>query len=300
MATYTIKDLEKLSGIKAHTIRIWEKRYGLIEPQRTSTNIRTYCDVDLKHLLNISFLNRHGLKISKIAKLSSDEVNEKINHLQQNMSDVESQVESLAISMIDLDEDKFEKILTRSVIQMGFEETFIRIIYPFFYKIGIMWQTGAINPAQEHFVSNLIRQKLTVAIDSQITLNGADHKSFLLFLPEGELHELGLLFFAYLIKKRGHKLIYLGQSVPLNDLIEINRLIPTDYIVTALVSSFNGKDVYSYVLSLAEKLQSKTIYISGSQTESLSQDKLPDQVQILSSPVEFVEVLNNFSNQSLN
>ena len=300
MATYTIKDLEKLSGIKAHTIRIWEKRYGLIEPQRTSTNIRTYCDVDLKHLLNISFLNRHGLKISKIAQLSKDEVREKINHLQQNLSDVESQVESLAISMVELDEDKFEKILNRSVIQMGFEETFIKVIYPFFSKIGIMWQTGAINPAQEHFVSNLIRQKLTVAIDSQLTLNGIEHKSFLLFLPEGEMHELGLLFFAYLIKKRGHKLIYLGQSVPLADVVEINKIRPTDYIVTAFVSSFNGKDVYSYVLNLSEKLHTNKLYISGSQTDSLTHEELPSQVKIISSPVEFVEILNNIPNKSLN
>lgn len=295
MANYTIKDLEKLSGIKAHTIRIWEKRYGLIEPQRTQTNIRTYCDVDLKQLLNISFLNRHGLKISKIARLSQVEVREKINHLQQNMSDLESQIESLSVAMIDLDEDKFEKLLSRSIIQLGFEETIIKIIYPFFYKVGIMWQTGAINPAQEHFVSNLIRQKLIVAIDSQLTTNGNNQKSFLLFLPEGEQHEIGLLFFAYLIKKRGFKLIYLGQSVPMSDFLEIIRFRPPNYIVTSFVSTFSGQNINKYVLKLSEKLTSETLYISGFQTNTISLNELPARVKVVSSPVEFADILNNIS-----
>ena len=291
MATHTIKDLEKLSGIKAHTIRIWEKRYGLIEPQRTSTNIRTYCDLDLKRLLNISLLNQNGLKISKIARLSNDELSDKIHHLQQNSTDTESQIKSLAIAMIELDEEKFEKIISRAVIQLGFEDTIIKVIYPFFKKIGIMWQTGIINPAQEHFVSNLIRQKLIVAIDSQINLNHSNFKSFILFLPEGELHELGLLFFAYMIKKRGHRLIYLGQSVPMNDLIEVAKLRPSDYIVTAFVSSINGKDISIYLKNLSERLADEIIYISGNQTETIS-DKLPSNVKTVSSPIEFIDVLD--------
>jgi DNA-binding transcriptional MerR regulator len=292
MATYTIKDLEKLSGIKAHTIRIWEKRYGLIEPQRTSTNIRTYCDLDLKRLLNISLLNHNGLKISKIARLSNDELSDKIHHLQQNSTDTESQIKSLAIAMIELDEEKFEKIISRAVIQLGFEDTIIKVIYPFFQKIGIMWQTGIINPAQEHFVSNLIRQKLIVAIDSQININHSNYKSFILFLPEGELHELGLLFFAYLIKKRGHRLIYLGQSVPMNDLIEVAKLRPADYIVTAFVSSINGQDISQYLKNLSERLADEIIFISGSQTENIS-DNLPSNVKSVSSPIEFIDVLED-------
>ena len=299
MATYTIKDLEKLSGIKAHTIRIWEKRYGLIEPERTSTNIRTYCDLDLKRLLNISLLNQNGLKISKIARLSNDELSDKINHLQQNSTDTESQIKSLALSMIELDEEKFEKIISRVVIQLGFEDTMINVIYPFFQRIGIMWQTGIINPAQEHFVSNLIRQKLIVAIDSQININQTSHKSFILFLPEGELHELGLLFFAYLIKKRGHRLLYLGQSVPMNDLIEITRLKPSDYIVTSFVSSINGQDISLYLKNLSERLKNETIFISGGQTENLT-GELPSNVKTVSSPLEFVDILDKISSFSTN
>lgn len=291
MANYTIKDLEKLSGIKAHTIRIWEKRYQLIEPQRTLTNIRSYCDIDLKRLMNISMLNRNGVKISKIAKLSPDEITNKVNQLQQHFTDAESQVESLAISMIDLDEDKFEKILARAIIQMGFETTMIKVIYPFFMKVGLMWQTGSINPAREHFVSNLIRQKLIVAIDSQINSSTEKTKNFLLFLPEGEMHELGLLFFAYLLRIRGHKIIYLGQSVPINDIEEIVKVKHFDHILTSIVTSSNGQDIHRYIESLSGLFTDNLIYISGGQTENLEK-KLPSNIKIISSPVEFIQELD--------
>ena len=175
--------------------------------------------------MNISLLNRNGLKISKLARLSNEEINEKINQLIQRYSDTESLIENLTIAMIELDEGKLEKILSRAIMQLGFEETIIKILYPFLIKIGVMWQTGVINPAQEHFITNLIRQKLMVAIDALITANNPNSKTFVLFLPEGEYHELGLLFFYYLVKRRGHQVIYLGQSVPFNDLIETKKLI---------------------------------------------------------------------------
>jgi DNA-binding transcriptional MerR regulator len=167
MAAYSIRDLERLSGIKAHTIRIWEKRYGLIEPRRTTTNIRTYCDTELKKILNVSLLNRNGLKISKIVCMSSQEIADQVSRITHFMPDEQSQIEGLTTAMIDFDEARFERIIARSVIQFGFEDTLIKIIYPFFVKIGLMWQTGTVNPAQEHFVTNLVRQKVMVAIDNQ-------------------------------------------------------------------------------------------------------------------------------------
>jgi len=226
MANYSIRDLEKLSGIKAHTIRIWEKRYQLIQPRRTSTNIRYYSDNELKKLLNISILHRHGYRISKIAQLDNDEIHERIREITNEGCDFISQVENLVIAMIELDENKFEKILSKSIIRIGFEETIIKLVYPLFEKIGILWVTGTINPAQEHFMSNLIRQKLVSAIDGQISSDSSASKKFILFLPEGELHELGLLFYSFMLKKSGHQVIYLGQSVPFHDLIEINEIKP--------------------------------------------------------------------------
>ncbi len=294
MATYTIRDLEKLSGIKAHTIRIWEKRYNIIAPQRTATNIRNYCDGELKKLLNISLLNRNGIKISKLAKLSNEEINEKINQFIQSYSDAESFVDNLSIAMIDFDEVKLEKILAGAIMQMGFEETIIKILYPFLMKIGVMWQTGTINPAQEHFITNLIRQKLIVAIDGLISGNNPYSIRFTLFLPEGEFHELGLLFFHYLIKRRGHQVIYLGQSVPLNDLFETKRLKPAHYLVTAFVSHIGGKDIIKYSKTLADKFPEQVIYLSGCQTANIK-DRLPQNVKVIASPVAFREELNRIA-----
>ncbi|MBN1413987.1 MAG: MerR family transcriptional regulator [Bacteroidales bacterium] len=290
MGAYSIRDLERLSGIKAHTIRIWEKRYGLIEPHRTTTNIRTYCDSELKKLMNISILNRHGIKISKIAQFNQKEINDKINAIMQHISDDQSQIEALTIAMIEYDEVKFERILARSILQFGFEDTIIKIIYPFLVKIGLMWQTGNINPAQEHFVSGLMRQKIYVAIDSMINDRKADSKQFLFFLPEGEWHELGILFFAYLAKKRGHQIIYLGQSVPLSDVVEIMRIKSFDALITAFVSSINKRNIQSYIEMLGEKTGYKPLFVSGLQTENHRHD-FPSHATVIISPLHFIEEL---------
>jgi MerR family transcriptional regulator, light-induced transcriptional regulator len=294
MANYTIKDLERLSGIKAHTIRIWEKRYGLIEPERTLTNIRTYCDAELRKLLNISVLNRNGYKISRIVKLSHEEITDNINKLTENPTDTESQIENLAIAMIDLDESKFEKILSRAIMQLGFEDTVIRVLNPFLVRIGIMWQTGSINPAQEHFVSNLIRQKILVAIDSQISGENRDSKTFLLFLPEGERHELGLLFANYMIRKRGHKVIYLGQNVPLSNLEEIIKIRHIDYLLTAFVTNASNLDLTKYLANLENISKNKPIFLSGEQIISYKGKLLKNQ-KILDSPHSLISELNYIS-----
>jgi DNA-binding transcriptional MerR regulator len=294
MGTYTIRELENLSGIKAHTIRIWEKRYGLVAPQRTSTNIRSYCDSELKKLLNISILNRKGFKISKIARMSSDEINSKINQLVQDVTSTESQIESLTLAMIDLDEYRFEQVLAKTIIQFGFEETITRILYPFFTRVGILWQTGSVNPAQEHFISNLVRQKLFTAIDGLISAAKPEGKRFVFFLPEDELHEIGLLYCCYLTKKRGHNTIYLGQSVPLNDLKEVVRIGQVDYLVTAFISSFKGNDLNAYIRILSDTFLNKTIYLSGYQSLYLT-DPIPDNIKRVASPYQFLEEIEKIS-----
>ena len=172
MANYSIRDLENFTGIKAHTLRIWEKRYNIVKPKRTCTNIRYYDDEDLKKLLNISILNRNGIKISNIVEMSDQAISEKVMSFASTKTDTDTQVESLVVAMIDLDERKFEKIFTTAVLRLGFEETVLRILYPFFERIGILWQIGTISPAQEHFISNLIRQKLIVAREGLEELYG--------------------------------------------------------------------------------------------------------------------------------
>ena len=267
MAIYSIKDIEKLSGIKAHTIRIWEKRYRLVEPKRTDTNIRYYDDQDLKKLLNVALLNRNGHRISQIANLGVEELNKKIQNLSNEHRDNESRIDDLIISMIEMDERQFEKVLSTAIMQSGFENTILYTLYPFFEKIGILWLTGAINPAQEHFISNLVRQKLIVAIDGIVDRSDANNKHFVLFLPENELHELGLLFKAYLLKKRGHKITYLGQSVPFEDIKKVSDLLNPDYFVTSFYTAITGESINDYLKKLSENLGGKNILFSNSDPE---------------------------------
>lgn len=263
MSTYSIKDLEQLSGIKAHTLRIWEQRYNLLNPKRTDTNIRFYDDDDLKLILNVALLNDNGFKISKIASMASHEIRDEVIKLTDRSLTHDDQIHALTICMIEMDEERFDKILSTNIIKLGFEQTMLNIIYPFMSKIGVLWQTGAINPAQEHFISNLVRQKLIVAIDGQIYHGGG--KKFLLFLPEGELHEISILFASYLIKSKGHKVIYLGQSTPNDDLLSVFKLHQPEYLLTVITTSPSSEYVQEYVNALSDRFSSCHILVTGYQ-----------------------------------
>jgi DNA-binding transcriptional MerR regulator len=299
MGAYTIRELENLSGIKAHTIRIWEKRYGLIAPQRTSTNIRTYCDSELRKLLNISILNRNGLKISKIARLSQGEIAQQVNHFNENVTSTENQVESLALAMIDMDEYKFEQVLARSIIKFGFEEAVMHVLYPFFVKVGLMWQTGSITPVQEHFVSGIIRQKFFVAIDSLVSNDKPGVPRFVFFLPEGEYHEFGLLFFCYLAKKRGFQTIYLGQSLPVEDLPDLVLSKKIDYLVTSSSTSINGNNIMTFIEQLSSLFPDQVVFVSGSGPRQIT-EKIPAKVILIHTPSEFISKLETIGGQVKN
>lgn len=292
MASYSIKDLEELSGIKAHTIRIWEKRYGIVIPERTDTNIRLYSDEDLKKLLNISILNRHGLKISRLSKLTLSELREKVIYISRESADSKTQIENLIISMLELDEWKFDKILSDSIIKIGFEETLVQIMHPFFEKIGLLWQTGSINPAQEHFVSNLLRQKLIVAIDGQSPVTNHDAPAFILFLHEKELHELGLLFYSYLLKKKGIKVIYLGQAVPFDDLKVITRIQKARYFLTSFTTGISEKALKDYLTNMSESFSGQTIFFTGYQVDKIN-GNLPGNLVRVESVKHFQEIISN-------
>lgn len=286
MSTYSIKDLERLTGIKAHTIRIWEKRYDIIDPSRTDSNIRWYNDEDLKKLLNVSILNRHGYKISRIASLSRKEINQKIMEVVKPESDYLSQIESLVVSMIELNEDRFEKILNQSIMKIGFEETLYYVIYPFFEKIGLLWQTGTINPAQEHFISNLIRMKMCVAINSLPLVTNPNAKKMILFLPEWELHEIGLLTYNYLARKIGINVIYLGQNIPYKDLVSVAKTIEPDILATYFVSAITKEEMQRYLNALSKQFSKQFILVSGIQAATIDFE-LSDYTKLLSSAKAF-------------
>jgi len=299
MSSYSIKDLEHLSGIKAHTLRIWEQRYNLVEPKRTDTNIRYYDDADLKLILNVALLNNNGLKISKIAKMSHEEIRDKVIELTEGTLAYEDQVYALTVSMIEIDEEGFNRILSINQRSMGFDETMLRVIYPFLAKIGLLWQIGSITPAQEHFISNLIRQKLIVAIDQYVYQGGG--KKFLLFLPEGELHEISLLFAAYLIKREGHKVIYLGQSTPQGDLEEVYKYHQPEYLITVVTTSPELDSLQDYLVDLSKTFSKSQIIISGYQV--LRADlKLPGNIKVMEKIEEvkgFVEAIDDTNKEKV-
>jgi MerR family transcriptional regulator, light-induced transcriptional regulator len=262
MAHYSIKDLEKMSGIQAHTIRIWEKRYKLIIPVRTDTNIRVYSDDDLKRILNVALLNRKGLKISKIAKLTVEEMNRKIMDLSNDTLSNDVQVESLVVSMIELNESKIEKIVRDLVAERGLEETITHVIYPFLRKSGALWLTGKINPGQEHFVSNIIRRKLFAAIDG-LPQPKEGSPIVVMFLPEGEYHEIGMLFYMYILRKHGYKPLYMGPSVPFRDVIETQQKLGAEYLFTAFITTLQDFSFTEYTIKLAKTFKKLKIILAG-------------------------------------
>lgn len=259
MAVYSIKELEKLSGIKAHTIRIWEKRYSLIEPHRTNTNIRYYTDNDLKKILNVAALNRHGIKISSIAKLNRLELKEEILRVSTTSNSNDTIIDSMVIAMIDLDEYKLEALIDKSIKNIGIKTTVTDVLYPFLGKVGILWQSGDVYPAQEHFVSYLIRQKIIAATNQISNPFNPAGKKFLLLLPEGEWHEIALLFAQYLIKQANHEVIYLGQSVPYSDVLAIGAAKRIDYIMISRSTNQSGFDLDLYLEELGVAFPDKKI-----------------------------------------
>lgn len=266
MNAFTIKDLENLSGIKAHTIRIWEQRYSFLQPQRTETNIRYYSNEELKKLLNIALLNKYGYKISHIDKMTSEEIRDKIMALNQHQAQQERMINDLIKEMIDLDIARFEEILDQYISARGVERAIVQIIFPFLEKIGLLWLTNHINPAQEHLVTNIIRQKLIVGIEgcnTHMQLN----KTILLFLPEGEHHELGLLYMYYLLKSRGVKTMYLGANVPVRDLEYVVKLKKPDYVYTHLTSVAGNFSFDRFLNQVHAKIPEAKVIISGLLTQ---------------------------------
>ncbi len=294
MSNYSIKEIEQLSGIKAHTLRIWEQRYDFIKPKRTETNIRYYDDEDLKLVLNISLLKDNGLKISRICCMTVEDLQSEVKKLMEKKMGYPEQIQGLTLAMLELDEDRFDKILNTNILRVGFERTLLSLIHPFFQKIGILWQIGAITPAQEHFISNLVRQKLIVAIDGQLVNSANFNKKYLLFLPENEMHEMSLLFSAFILKSRNNRVIYLGQNVPFEDIVEISGEHHPDYLLTVMTSYPPKEEVQEYVNKLSSHFNITQLIISGQHVVGQEMD-LPDNVILLKKLGDLIEFSDKVS-----
>lgn len=231
MQEFSIKELENYTGIKAHTIRIWEQRYGLLAPDRTGTNIRKYTDKDLKYLLNVSLLINAGHKISQIAKLSDEALSEAVSQCANTGNQEHHVMHLLKIAMLNYDEVLFHHAIDPLIAELGLEVTYRDVLMPFLRQIGILWQANVICPAQEHFISALIRQKVFGLIEKLGVTNPLSGRPLVMFLPDLEIHELSLIMIHYLLRKHGMRSIFLGQSVPLDDLVQVHqRLGEADFV----------------------------------------------------------------------
>ena len=282
---YSIKDLEVLSGVKAHTIRIWEKRYRLLKPERTNTNIRLYNDNDLKKMLNVSLLVRHGFKISKVAAWNEGKVRDVILEITKSKTLESDYIDRLIFCMVNFDLDGFIKLTDNVIERFGLEEAVFKIFFQLFIQIGTYWQVGSIFPAQEHFVAHIFRQKIIGEIEK--LKNGNTRNSTVLFyLPENELHELSLLFYAFLAHKQGYTVIYLGQSVPFQDLTELSKHLKLDYIFTAFINSTQKEELEEYIHNLKELFNRQKVFITGGQIEQ-HRPLLPGDVKVIKDISDF-------------
>ena len=290
MDNYSIKDIEAISGIKAHTIRMWEQRYNFLKPCRTSTNIRYYSCEELKKLLNVSILNKHGYKISHIECMCLAEMEEKILSLNTANAGHERTMIKLLNEMVDKNAENFEKILDKQIAQYGMEKTILEIVYPFLEKTGITWKSCCLGLTEHHLVTPIIRQKLVVAIDGVVSQNKTT-KSFLLFLPEGEQQELGILFIYYLLKRKGMPVIYLGANVPVNDVAYVSNLKKPGTIITHIISKISSSGLQKIINELNKSLFGPEVFISISSARDFKR-KLPGHFHLKPS---LSEIVNQFS-----
>jgi DNA-binding transcriptional MerR regulator len=293
--SFSIKNLEHLSGIKAHTIRIWEKRYNLFEPERTDTNIRLYNLESLQKLLNVTLLYNNGYKISKIASFSSQEITENVHKLTINKNADDWSIGLFKLAMINFDQRLFTKTFNDLLEQFSFSEVFKNVFVPLMNELGVLWQTNSISPSHEHFITSLVKQKIhAMCEDLQQKSTRRTDRRFVLFLPDNEIHELGLLYLQYEVLNNGFQCVFLGQSVPiesLNNLVDIGEPItfityftiePTQDKIKAYLNTFNSE--------IIENIDSE-LWILGYQVQFMS-DEMPDKIRKFKSIDDVIYALN--------
>ncbi|MFY9151524.1 MAG: MerR family transcriptional regulator [Prolixibacteraceae bacterium] len=290
MTLYSIKDLEYLSGIKAHTIRIWEKRYGLLDPNRTDTNIRSYSDDDVRKILNVALLVKNGYKISSVASFDDVKIQAEVLRINKISNDPDKSIDQLIFHTLNFDVFEFEQFVDQLITKTGLSKTMQNVVFPFFDRVGILWQTGSIFAAHEHFVSNLIRNRLIREI-------GRFHiqetsKTALFFLRENEMHEIGLLYSYFLAAESGLHCIYLGQSLPFADLANLLVNSKFDFVVTSFVNAIEKPELEQYLANLSLVFNRNKILISGRQIAIL-QPELPSNVQVVKNSNDFVRKISS-------
>ena len=293
---FTIKDLENFSGIKAHTIRIWEKRYNLFEPNRTDSNIRYYNIESLQKILNISLLNNNGLKISKIAALTEKGIEQEVKELIFKDGFESQAANSLKLAMLNFDESLFNKIYNSLIQQFNFRTVFTKIFMPFLNEIGVLWQINTITPAHEHFITNLIKQKIHINIEKlQVSQSKEEAQKYVLYLPLNEIHDLGLLYLHFELLFHGHNSIYLGQSVPVENLNDLQKVYDNICFVTYLTVEPSKESIENYLEEVNSKVlknSKDTLWVLGAKM-ALFDENLVDlsKMKVFKSPLELLNIL---------
>lgn len=295
-STFSIKDLECFGGVKAHTIRMWERRYELLKPKRTATNIRYYDLSDLQKLLNVTFLLEHDYKISKIAENSTQEIANLVQDYvtKQQVGTNHHAISTFKIAMMNFDHYLFTKTYNSLSERMDFRTLFFQVFIPLLEEIGLLWQSNAINPAHEHFISNLIRQKMQVKIEMQSAQQTNSSKTFVLFLPENEIHDLGLIFLHYEIASKGYRCIYLGQSIQTESLKYLVETQKEAYFVSYLTINTNGISIREFAdqFNTAVACDKAQLFLLGRLIQEEDQRDMPANVHLIKNIDAFRTLLN--------
>ena len=293
-SVFSIKDLENLSGIKAHTIRIWEKRYNILEPMRSTTNIRNYDLSNLQKLLNIVLLHNYGYKISRIAEHSSEKIELLVREIISEKSSKNHAINAFKMAMMNFDQVLFFKTYSNLLSEKSFREVFYEVIIPLMNEIGLLWQSGTITPAQEHFISFLIKQKLLVNTEKiQVLEPTRTDKIFVLYLPENEIHELGLMYLNYEILLHGYKTIYLGESVPVSSLKDMKQYFDNIIYISYLTVQPVRDDIDKYLKEITTEVidANSEIWLLGRMTEFIDVKSLSSSVSVFNSISDLVQKL---------
>jgi len=294
-SNFSIKDLENLSGIKAHTIRIWEKRYNLLQPNRTETNIRFYSLANLQKLLNVTFLYNHGFKISKIAKLGEDRIPKVVNEIVAESSAKGAAINSFKMAMLNFDQTLFFNTYNNLLKEKTFREIFYDVFIPLLTEMGLLWQTDTITPSHEHFISALIKQKILVNTEKlQMIHPNNKSKTFVLYLPDNEVHELGLMYLNYEILLNGYHAIFLGQSIPVESLKDLLPLYDNLIFVSYFTVKPTKDDIHEYLEDFNNQILSNNgeeLWLLGKMLKELDESSLPKKIKAFHSIDEFVNKL---------
>lgn len=290
MNFFSISDIENLTGIKAHTLRIWEQRYNLLNPKRRESRHRMYDNEDLKYILRIAYLYHSGYKISKIAALPIEDIQKLALETNSGKENYQVFINQLTESSIDFDQPRFEKILHNLILHLGFERTIVQILFPLLNKIGLLWMTDRVSPAQEHFASTLVVKKILTATDGLELQTSGEKRKVLIFSPEGEHHEIPLLFIQYMLKKNGVSYVYAGKNSSIDVLKDFCSLHAITQILCHLVTNLLSTDLDTYLNRISLAFTDKEIFFSGPQARKVHSP--PQNLRLLRNADEMLAFCN--------